>query len=268
MTTGAQTKKHTMILGCIIVALSVACSPIKGTAGTYPDASSPISPNTEKTEKAEQSKEEISDGTFLHTDSSLVIPRADYRKAGAFDFAYMQSFDVFGNLLVAVAPKSVYRIYDINTFEVLKTGILPNIGTTKVHGNMCSFGNEVLEGSSIPLLYVSHWDGDKGVVVYSISSDDLTATQVQKIIPSEELKSSSTFGVGNTDFTVDAENGFLYSVCYKENRYTEGESNKTCICKFLLPKVSQDSTVMIGRYKSCKTKKGVKCGKPHNSFFV
>lgn len=152
-----------------------------------------------------------------------------------------QSLLVLGNILIVKnTGTGSCKIYNKETTALLGT----TTGLSEDHSNILTAGVETPSGSSFPAIYSTHWEGTKGVNVYKINSD-YTITKVQTITPSSSLLSSSAFGLGNTDFAVDNENGYLYSIVYKDNSCQEYEANKTCICKFNLPLLSAGSTITL-----------------------
>lgn len=148
------------------------------------------------------------------------------------------------NNLAIFVNGTKYWVTDKNdSFNVLKAG---DVGVTGVHSNIGSLGTEFYNGNTIPLIYLTDWDGAKGVKVFNLNDENYTMSHLQSIVPSSELLQSNIFGLGNTDFIVDKENGFLYSICYKENTWMEIETNKTCICKFALPRLSEGNNITLG----------------------
>lgn len=116
------------------------------------------------------------------------------------------------------------------------------------HANVSCFGNEVLDGSPFPPLYISQWDynGERGVVVVKIvvRNGNYSCETVQTIIP--DIKDKERFGRGSTDWIVDTDNCKLYSLAY----YIPGssaivENNKECICVFELPKIGDGKNIVL-----------------------
>lgn len=174
---------------------------------------------------------------FAHNAKLQIAP------IGKLDAGNTQSFVVWNNYLIVGFERTVYKVYDLNSFKLLQTGLLSHEGTTAAHSNMVSLG--VAENKdATPLCYFSHWDGDKGCIGYRLQ-DDLTLKQEQVIIPSEELKQNPIFGQGNTDFIIDKKNQFLYSIGYKINSFGTEPENTTCICKFALPKITDGTFIEL-----------------------
>lgn len=186
-----------------------------------------------------------SGGTYLgsieYTGQQIVFPKMNYKQLGTLP-NNQQCCIIHNNLAIFVNGTDYWVTDKNNNFKVLKTG---NANKTGLHSNVGSFGTEFYNGNKIPLLYLTDWDGTKGVEVFNLNSTTYAMTHLQSIVPSSELLNSDIFGRGNTDFIADKESGFLYSICYKEDTWREIETNKTCICKFALPRLSAGSTVTL-----------------------
>jgi tetrahydromethanopterin S-methyltransferase subunit B len=108
------------------------------------------------------------------------------------------------------------------------------------HNNACGFGIEKYDENSIfPLFYISQFDvGKRGYLAYDlVSNNDGTFTPklVQIIYPSDELKQSSSFGLGPGDYCIDTNNSFLYSIRYLQNQI----GGDAIVSKFTMPTKSQ-----------------------------
>ena len=180
-------------------------------------------------------------GSIEYTGQKIVFPKMHYKQLGTLP-NNQQCCVIHNNLAIFVNGTKYWVADKNNGFNVLKAG---DVGVTGVHSNVGSLGTEFYNGNTIPLIYLTDWDGEKGVKVFNLSNTTYTMSHVQSINPSSELLNSDIFGRGNTDFIVDRENGFLYSICYKEDTWREIESNKTCICKFALPRLSSGSNVTL-----------------------
>ncbi len=121
-------------------------------------------------------------------------------------------------------------------------------GVRVPHCNVCCFGNENLQESPFPPLYISQWnyDGERGVLVVKINyeGDQFSCEMVQMIIP--HIEDKERFGNGSTDWIVDTDNDKLYSLAY----YLTGSStlvdgNRECICVFDLPKIGDGSVIEL-----------------------
>lgn len=181
-------------------------------------------------------------GSIEYTGQKITFPKMHYRNLG--NLPNNQQCCVIHNNLAIFVNGTKYWVTDKNNnFNVLKSG---DVGVTGVHSNIGSLGTEFYNGNTIPLIYLTDWDGEKGVKVFNLSNTTYTMSCVQSINPSSELLNSDIFGQGNTDFIVDREKGFLYSICYKEDTWREIESNKTCICKFAIPRLSEGRNITLG----------------------
>ena len=130
----------------------------------------------------------------------------------------------------------------INTLPIKATGIrVP-------HCNVCCFGNEKLQDSPFPPLYISQWNynGERGILVVKIlcHNETFICETVQTIIPI--IGDKERFGYGSTDWLVDIDNDHLYSLAYyKPGSSTIVEGNKECICVFDLPKISDGPVIEL-----------------------
>ena len=181
-------------------------------------------------------------GSIEYTGQKIVFPKMNYKQLGTLP-NNQQCCIIHKNLAIFVNGTKYWVTDKYNNFNVLKSG---DTGITGLHSNVGSLGIECYNGNTIPLLYLTDWEGKKGVQVFDLKHTTYTMTRLQYIIPSSNLLKSNIFGLGNTDFIVDKENGFLYSICYKENTWREIETNKTCICKFALPSISAGSNITLG----------------------
>ena len=181
-------------------------------------------------------------GSIEYTGQKIVFPKMNYKQLGTLP-NNQQCCIIHKNLAIFVNGTKYWVTDKYNKFNVLKSG---DTGITGLHSNVGSLGIECYNGNTIPLLYLTDWEGKKGVQVFDLKHTTYTMTRLQYIIPSSNLLKSNIFGLGNTDFIVDKENGFLYSICYKENTWREIETNKTCICKFALPSISAGSNITLG----------------------
>lgn len=180
-------------------------------------------------------------GSIEYTGQQIVFPKMHYKQLGTLS-NNQQCCIIHNNLAIFVNGTDYWVTDKNNNFKVLKRG---NNNKTGLHSNVGSFGTEFYKGNKIPLLYLTDWDGTKGVEVFNLNSTTYAMTHLQSIVPSSELLNNDIFGRGNTDFIADKETGFLYSICYKEDTWREIETNKTCICKFALPRLSAGSTVTL-----------------------
>ena len=181
-------------------------------------------------------------GSIEYTGQKIVFPKMNYKRLGTLP-NNQQCCMIHNNLAIFVNGTKYWVTDKNDSFNVLKAG---DVGVTGVHSNIGSLGTEFYNGNTIPLIYLTDWDGAKGVKVFNLNDENYTMSHLQSIVPSSELLQSNIFGLGNTDFIVDKENGFLYSICYKENTWMEIETNKTCICKFALPRLSEGNNITLG----------------------
>lgn len=139
-------------------------------------------------------------------------------------------------------------ICDLESSEYLTT-LWADTGDLVVpHANVSCFGNDVLDGSPFPPLYISQWDynGERGVVVVKITecNGNYSCETIQTIIP--DIKDKEKFGRGATDWLVDTDNSKLYSLAYYiAGSSTIVESNKECICMFDLPKIDEGGNIVL-----------------------
>ena len=168
-----------------------------------------------------------------------------------------QGMAVYDNYLVAFGfdkdnssnPSPTLGIYDITNGSLVAEIQLPYSPYVFPHGNSLSFGKNKLQSSSImPPLYVTQWNGNKGVLVYDITLEDETYASelVQAIIPDmSDSDFAEKFGNGESDIVIDADNGKMYSVAYTlgtDGAYTDNDAtNPTKVCVFDLPAI--DSTI-------------------------
>lgn len=179
---------------------------------------------------------------ITYTGEPVKLPYLCYEEFGQVPRTVVQSFCFMDDYMVLVYGNGYCQILNRNTLSAVTEEILlPHTNTTQVHGNISSIGQP--SDSTDKLLYTTHWNNDKGVVAYRYNTTSGAIEQKQVILPSSTLKASQKFGLGNTDFIVDGD--YLYSICYKENTWSEVETNKTCICKFALPKLSAGSKVEL-----------------------
>lgn len=168
-----------------------------------------------------------------------------------------QGMAVYDNYLVAYGfnrndsnnPSPTIGIYNITNGTLIAEIQLPYSPYIFPHGNSLSFGKNKLQSSSImPPLYVTQWDGNKGVLVYDVTLEDETyaAELVQAIIPDmPDSDFTDKFGNGESDIVIDADNGKMYSMAYTlgtDGPYTDNDvTNPTKVCVFDLPEI--DSTI-------------------------
>lgn len=168
-----------------------------------------------------------------------------------------QGMAVYGDYLVLftyddnVSPATCTAVlYDIPSETKLAEINLPYSTYRRPHGNALSFGFGFnSENSIVPPLYISQWDedGERGCLVYDItlSGGEYSATLIQVIIPNID---GSIFGNGYSDWVVDAENGYIYSVVYGlavNGPYQQNDqTNPTKICKFALPSLSSSEVIL------------------------
>ncbi|MBD5174715.1 MAG: hypothetical protein HDT06_02715 [Bacteroidales bacterium] len=132
--------------------------------------------------------------------------------------------------------------------EYITTLPLKAPGVRVPHCNVCCFGNEMLDDSPFPPLYISQWNynGERGVVVVKIlnHNETFTCETIQTIIPI--IGDKERFGCGSTDWIVDTDQNYLYSLAYyKPGSSTIVEGNKECICVFDLPKIADGPIIYL-----------------------
>lgn len=174
-----------------------------------------------------------------------------------YDIKYHQAMASYGNYLIILSDADLKKqtvrgsVYDIETGALIQDVPFPYMDYHKLHSNVCCFGQEIIEGGQMPLLYVSQWDyrSERGVFVYNIYRDEegsFKADLKQVIIPNGTILDSLYIGKGGADWIVDTDKGYLYCISY----YLAGpttviEGNKEMITKFRLPQLSDGLEVIL-----------------------
>lgn len=142
-------------------------------------------------------------------------------------------------------------IYDIGTKEYIGRIDLPTGGYKIAHCNVANCGPFYWNGNTeLPLVYLSQWDydGERATLVYNIDPINLQAELVQCIranIPNE------IFGSGATDWCLDNERGYIYSLAYYDKEkgpHSSGavyRDGKTRVCCFKLPSPTEGNDKKI-----------------------
>jgi len=158
-----------------------------------------------------------------------------------------QSMAIYGNYLVLATVNSSAMLYNIATNTKISDVTIPSAtGFNTPHANVAQFGVEFASGNSaMPLLYLSQWDGQHGFIAYNLTSNG-TMSVVQTIKPNV---SAAIFGEGQTDWVIDTDGGWLYSLAYKQANegylVTEENGGRTMVCKFKLPKIADGSAIVL-----------------------
>lgn len=139
-------------------------------------------------------------------------------------------------------------IYNIESSKYITTLFVENLDLKCPHANVSCFGNEKLDDSIFPPLYVSQWDydGERGIIVIKIinHNNNFTCEVIQTILPN--IKNMEVFGYGATDWIVDTDRNKLYSLAYyKAGFSTIEKDNKECICVFNLPKINDGRSIVL-----------------------
>lgn len=151
-------------------------------------------------------------------------------------------------------------LWDLNTGIKIATLILGysmnGKNYYKPHANTVCFGNEILDDSPFPLLYVSQTFGleygkinskDSGVLVYKLVSNDdkYKAELVQVIKPAtDDIVLFDLIGCSIHNYVVDYDSSKLYVLGYDSDNFYNADS-KICISSFNLPKSSDGQEIVL-----------------------
>lgn len=109
----------------------------------------------------------------------------------------------------------------------------------KPHINNACFGLEFVEGSDVPVIYISETDKPHRCFVESIRGNNIVLKQTI------EAQENGKF-YPNHDWIVDKEKGFLYGINRRWNDYIDQQGNvKNIITKYRLPKLEEGKNVTL-----------------------
>lgn len=163
------------------------------------------------------------------------------------DATVHQSMAIYGDYCLLAHSNGTAQLYNIKTNTRIGSVSIPAAsGFNTPHANVAQFGVEFASGNSaMPLLYLSQWDGQHGFIAYNLTSSG-TMSLVQTIKPNV---SAEVFGEGQTDWVIDTDGGWLYSLAYKQANegylVTEENGGRTMVCKFKLPKIADGSAIVL-----------------------
>lgn len=175
------------------------------------------------------------------------------------DEHFIQSVAIYKNFWFGVGfqyldgntyhPNNAFIIIcDLNKSEYITKLYIDHKNLAVPHGNVSCFGNETLDGTEFPPLYVSQWnhDGARGVIVLRIdyNNGNFSCETIQTIVP--KIFNQEVFGYGCTDWVVDTDQSLLYSLAYyRAGSSTLVEGNKECVCVFDLPKIIDGEEILL-----------------------
>lgn len=160
--------------------------------------------------------------------------------------ATKQSFAVNDDYFITVVGyttnSTTLWLYNRHTWQRLAIITLPQY----YHGNTMKFSSKKPSDSNIPYLYIDQWDSDRKLAIVKINNS-YQATIVKTIIIHSTMD-ENLFGSGMTDWAIDEENGLMYSLTYKKSgstSYADTNNNGLYICQFLLPDITDTTTVAL-----------------------
>jgi hypothetical protein len=144
---------------------------------------------------------------------------------------------------MALFGSNKVKLFSLGGSDVTATIDLP-IGAHNLHGNSMTFyGTPMTQDSVLPPLYVSQWDGDKGVLVFDIQQSGGVYSAVLAQVITIDVDSNA-IGAGPRDF-VPAD-GELLCVSYLLSSAQTIEGNETIVTRLPLPPIAESAPTLAG----------------------
>lgn len=187
---------------------------------------------------------------FSYTGAPISLQRRNYWMRLHYGYPVISNFTqqgmaVYGDVAILGSSTQSGTNVKAEAFKIsdnskLASMLLPRGGYSDIHSNVMCFGKQIGSGT-LPYLYVSQWDNQKGCFVYDIASN-YAATLQQTILPTNV--SASLIGGGTIDWVVDTDNNRLLSIGYVDTTSYDTPNNGMRVCVFKLPTLSE-STVTL-----------------------
>lgn len=186
----------------------------------------------------------LENGSIAYTGEQIVIDEPKHflsysnicsLKTGG---GYTQGFAHYNGKIFLGRNSNTLQVHDITTGNLIAT---INLGIS-LHSNVVCFGKET--NGQYPYLYISEWDGERSICVFSITetSGTFSCSLIQRI----ETNGLSSCGNGYRDFTIDKDRNELILATYnKVSEWHNTEDNRTTWSVFKLPKIADGDSISL-----------------------